>query len=77
MLKSEVEDLRILIQSADRDVESLKRLRNNDAIEAGRRYASLESKVLTVSIFFFIIYRSIYSHLGNTLYQRFKVSTYF
>ena len=52
VLKSEVEDLRILIQSADRDVESLKRARNNDAIEAGRRYASLESKVLTVSVFF-------------------------
>ena len=45
MLKSEVEDLRILIQAADKDVESLKRLRNNDAIEGGRRYASLESKV--------------------------------
>ena len=51
MLKSEVEDLRILIQAADKEVDSLKRARNNDAIEGGRRYAGLESKVNTKTSF--------------------------
>ena len=45
VLKSEVEDLRILLQAADKDVDTLKRARNSDAIESGRRYAALESKV--------------------------------
>ncbi|XP_065064430.1 kinesin-like protein KIF15 isoform X2 [Rhopilema esculentum] len=48
LLKSEVEDLRILIQAADKEVDSLKRARNNDAIEGGRRYAGLESKLVKI-----------------------------
>ena len=45
MLKSEVEDLKILLQSADKQLENLKRERNNDIIDNGRKCASLESKV--------------------------------
>eukprot|EP00794_Sanderia_malayensis_P018958 gene18958-20864_t len=48
LFKSEAEDLRILMQSADKDVDALKRARNNDAIEGGRRYASLESKLVKI-----------------------------
>ena len=47
-MKSEVEDFRILLKAADKDVETLKRARNNDAIESGRRYAALESKVCDI-----------------------------
>ena len=53
VLKSEVEDLRILVQAADKDVETLKRARNSDAIESGRRYAGLESKVGTDFLFYY------------------------
>ena len=66
MLKSEVEDLRILVQAADKDVETLKRARNSDAIESGRRYASLESKVGTPLLFY---YENVWVPLVYLLYS--------
>ena len=64
VLKSEVEDLKILLKSADKDVETLKRSRNNDAIESGRRYAALESKVRSIFLFPFSIVVRLPGHIS-------------
>ena len=45
VLRSEVEDVRCLLQAAERQVDSLKKERDMESIESGRRLAALESKV--------------------------------
>lgn len=45
VLKSEVDDLRILLTSADKQLDSLKKEKKEEIIEAGRKYAAIESKV--------------------------------
>lgn len=45
VLRGEVEDLRILLQAADRKFESLKKEKDLESIEQGRLIAALESKV--------------------------------
>ena len=45
VLKSENEDLKICLQQADRQIDSLKKDRDMDKINTGRKAASLESKV--------------------------------
>jgi hypothetical protein len=45
VLKSEVEDLKIVLHSADKELETIKKTRDLESIESGRTLASLESKV--------------------------------
>ena len=45
VLRSEVEDLKCSLQASERQVDSLKKERDMESIESGRRLASLESKV--------------------------------
>ena len=45
VLKSENEDLKVCLQQADRQIDSLKKDRDMDKINTGRKAASLESKV--------------------------------
>lgn len=45
VLKSEVDDLRILLSSADKQLEALQREKREEMIETGRKYAALETKV--------------------------------
>ena len=45
VLKGENEDLKICLQQADRQIESLKKDRDMDSINSGRKTAALESKV--------------------------------
>ena len=45
VLKSEVDDLRILLSSADKQLEALQREKREETIETGRKYAALETKV--------------------------------
>ena len=54
VLKSEVDDLRVLLASADKQLSSLKKERNEEIIEAGRKYATIESKVNVFFRFLFI-----------------------
>ncbi|CAB3988874.1 kinesin KIF15 isoform X1 [Paramuricea clavata] len=50
LLKSENEDLKVCLQQADRQVDSLKKDRDMDKINTGRKAASLESKICTLEI---------------------------
>ncbi|XP_028392417.1 kinesin-like protein KIF15 isoform X2 [Dendronephthya gigantea] len=50
ILKSENEDLKICLQQADRQIDSLKKDRDVDKINTGRKAASLESKICTLEI---------------------------
>ncbi|XP_031571962.1 kinesin-like protein KIF15 isoform X2 [Actinia tenebrosa] len=50
VLKSEVEDLKIVLQSADKELETIKKQRDLESIENGRIIASLESKVTQLEI---------------------------
>ncbi|KAK3746376.1 hypothetical protein QZH41_018195 [Actinostola sp. cb2023] len=50
ILTSEVEDLKIVLQSADKELEYIKRQRDLESIETGRAVASLESKVTRLEI---------------------------
>ena len=45
VLKSENEDLKICLQQADKQIDSLKKDRDMDKINTGRKAASLEGKV--------------------------------
>ena len=45
VLRSEMEDEKCMLQAAERQVGSLKKERDLESIETGRRLASLESKV--------------------------------
>ncbi|KAL9974095.1 hypothetical protein ACROYT_G011096 [Oculina patagonica] len=50
VLRSEVEDVRCLLQAAERQVDSLKKERDMESIESGRRLAALESKLTRLEI---------------------------
>ena len=45
VLRSEVDDVKCLLQAAERQVDSLKKERDMESIESARRVAALESKV--------------------------------
>lgn len=45
VLRSEVDDVKCLLQAAERQVDSLKKERDMESIESARRLAALESKV--------------------------------
>ena len=45
VLRSEIEDLKCSMQASQRQVDSLKKERDMESIESGRRLATLESKV--------------------------------
>ena len=45
VLRSEIEDVKCSLQASERQVDSLKKERDMESIESGRRLASLESKV--------------------------------
>ncbi|XP_057291417.1 kinesin-like protein KIF15 isoform X3 [Hydractinia symbiolongicarpus] len=53
ILKSEVDDLRILLTSADKQLDLLKKEKKEEIIEAGRKYAAIESKYVKLEIDFF------------------------
>ncbi|XP_048576584.1 kinesin-like protein KIF15 isoform X2 [Nematostella vectensis] len=50
ILGSEVEDLKIVLQSADKELEYVKKQRDLESIEVGRKTASLESQVTKLEI---------------------------
>ncbi|XP_068722534.1 kinesin-like protein KIF15 isoform X2 [Montipora capricornis] len=50
VLRSEVDDLKCLLQASERQVDSLKKERDMESIESGRRLASLESKLTRLEI---------------------------
>ena len=45
VLKSEVDDLRVCLSSADKEIENMKRNHSEEKIERGRKNAAVESKV--------------------------------
>jgi len=45
VLTEEVDDLKIVLQSADKELETIKKQRDLESIETGRALSSLESKV--------------------------------
>lgn len=50
VLKSENEDLKICLQQADKQIKSLKKDRDMDSINSGRKTAALESKLCSLEI---------------------------
>lgn len=50
VLRSEVDDLKCLLQASERQVDSLNKERDMESIESGRRLASLESKLTRLEI---------------------------